>query len=180
MTCLPMSDHYRVRILLTCPSNHSNTKTNRALKVCKYSKSFIGCWHALKLVILKQTILIYLILYLKCTHIKHKQCSSLEAIGRTSAATPIEGFLNKNKKTKYTAWKKNDCTFNQTKLSSCKTLKVQAIFRKEKIQINVQKRNKIQKFKNLLIQWKSNSKVKFFKKEFSRFKYENKAFKNKN
>ena len=47
--------------------------------------------------ILKQTILIYLILYLKCTHIKHKQCSSLEAIGRTSAATPIEGFLNKNK-----------------------------------------------------------------------------------
>ena len=45
----------------------------------------------------------------------------------------------------------------KTKLSSCKTLKVQAIFRKEKIQINVQKRNKIQKIQRFI----NSMKIKF-------------------
>ena len=54
------------------------------------------------------------------------------------------------------------------------------LYERKNPKINVQKRNKIQKFKNLLIQWKSNSKVKFLKKSSVGFKYENKAFKNKN
>lgn len=68
----------------------------------------------------------------------------------------------------------------KTKLSSCKTLKVQAIFRKEKSKLMFRKEIKFKKFKDLLIQWKSNSKVKFLKKSSVGFKYENKAFKNKN